>query len=119
MEGFGTNLAIARARPPAPGPTPHPAPHSPFRALLGETAWQQLPGAVQQRFGRMLAPGESAAFVGEVESTRLSSFGWLTAPLARLVGAPLPLKAIARTAAAVLVTEDAATNAQLWTRIYH
>jgi hypothetical protein len=67
----------------------------------------------------MLAPGESAAFVGEVASTQLSSFGWLTAQLARLVGAPLPLKAIARTAAAVLVTEDAATNAQLWTRIYH
>ena len=119
MGGFGTNLAIARAKPPAPGPTPHPAPNSPFRALLGESAWQQLPRAVQQRFGRVLAPGESAAFVGEVASTRLTYFGWITAQLARIVGAPLPLKAIARTAAAVLVTDDPTTDAQLWTRVYH
>lgn len=104
---------------PTPGATPRPATQSPFRSLLGETAWRQLPLAVQRRFGRMLAPGESAAFLGEVAATRLTLFGWITAQLARLVGAPLPLKATARTAAAVLVTEDSATDAQLWTRVYH
>ena len=90
----------------------------PFRRLLGEAAWQQLPHPVQQRFDRVLAPGESAAFVGEVAATRLTAFGRLTAQLARIVGAPLPLRALERTAAAVLVTEDHDAGAQAWTRVY-
>ena len=92
---------------------------SPFRRLVAEDDWQSLPIAVRRRFERVLAPGETAAFVGQVAETHLSPFGWLTAQLARLVGAPLPLKELARTAAAVLVTEDDGGDSQLWTRIYH
>lgn len=91
----------------------------PFRRLLSEAAWQQLPLPVQQRFDRLLAPGEAAAFVGEIATTRLTTFGRLTAQLARIAGAPLPLRALERTAAAVLVTEDHASGAQAWTRVYH
>jgi hypothetical protein len=41
------------------------------------------------------------------------------AQLARSIGAPLPLKALAHTASIVVVTADAAGHTQLWTRIYH
>jgi hypothetical protein len=90
-----------------------------FRALVGDSQWRCLPTAVQHRFGRYLAPGESAAYVGEVASTELSRAGWWWAQLARCLGAPLPLKALSRTAAAVVVTADVAGKTQLWTRIYH
>jgi Domain of unknown function (DUF4166) len=114
------NRSDASSRLPAPAlPHADPAQPSPFRRLLSEAEWRQLPAPVQQRFGRVLAPGESAAFVGEVASTRLSVFGWLTAQLARLVGAPLPLKALERTAAAVLVSEEPTIDGQSWTRVYH
>jgi hypothetical protein len=92
---------------------------SPFRRLLGEQAWRTLPDAVQRRFERALEPGESAIFLGEVAQTRLTVFGRLCAQVARLVGAPLPLKSLQRTPAAVLVTEDLVDHSQLWTRIYH
>jgi Domain of unknown function (DUF4166) len=104
------------ARPLQPATNAGPGP---FRRLLGEAAWQQLPLPVQQRFDRVLAPGESAAFVGEIATTRFTGFGRLTAQLARVAGAPLPLRALERTAAAVLVTEDHGVGAQAWTRIYH
>jgi hypothetical protein len=74
---------------------------------------------VRRRFERRLAPGESAIFVGEVAETRCTPVGWLWAQLARLAGAPLPLKVLAHTAAVVVVTADAVGDAQLWTRIYH
>jgi len=74
---------------------------------------------VQARFERELAPGESAAFVGEVAETRMTAFGWLWAQLARLFGAPLPLKALSRAPAAVVVTQDAREPMQSWTRLYH
>lgn len=90
-----------------------------FRALVGDDHWRRLPTAVQHRFGRHLAPGESAAYVGEVASTELSWIGWWWAQLTRCLGAPLPLKALSRTAAAVVVTADAEGETQLWTRIYH
>jgi hypothetical protein len=99
---------------------PHaPASCSPFRRLVGESAWGQLPRAVRHRFGRLLAPGESAAFIGEVAATTMTKTGWLWAQVARLMGAPLPLKRLSHTPAAVLVTEDTASDMQLWTRIYH
>ena len=52
-------------------------------------------------FERHLAPRESALYVGEVEYTRLSAFGWLYACCARLAGSPLPLSSGGRVAAAV------------------
>jgi len=94
-------------------------PSSPFRRLVSDEDWQRLPSAVQRRFARRLEPGESAAFLGEVATTRLTVFGRLTAQLARLVGAPLPLRSLEHTPAAVLVTEAPASESQLWTRIYH
>src|SRR5688500_13272872 len=86
-------------------PRVHVAP-GPFRRLLGEDAWLTLPLPVQKRFERVLAPCESAVFIGEVASIRLSAFGRLCAQLARPLGAPLPLRTLARTPSAVLVTED-------------
>lgn len=93
--------------------------HNAFRSLVDDADWQRLPTAVQARFERELAPGDSAAFVGEVASTRMSLFGRCWAQFARLIGAPLPLKAIERTAAAVIVTQDASADMQMWTRLYH
>ena len=90
-----------------------------FRILVGESAWRQLPRAVQRRFDRLLAPGESALYVGEVASTELTSIGWLWAQAARFLGAPLPLRVLSRSAAAVVVTADSNDHTQLWTRIYH
>jgi hypothetical protein len=74
---------------------------------------------VQARFERKLTAGDSAAFIGEVASTRISGFGRFWAQLARLIGAPLPLKALERTAAAVIVTQDGSADTQVWTRLYH
>ena len=93
--------------------------HGSFRDLVGDEDWQRLPALVQARFERELAPGEAIAFVGEVAETRMTVFGWLWAQVARLAGSPLPLKALARTSAAVVVAQDAAGTAQCWTRIYH
>jgi hypothetical protein len=90
-----------------------------FRALLGDADWRRLPAAVQRRFGRELTAGESAVYVGEVASTELTRVGWWWAQLARLMGAPLPLKVLTHTSAAVVVTADAVGDTQLWTRIYH
>ena len=50
-------------------------PSSPFRRLVSDADWQRLPSAVQRRFARRLEPGESAAFLGEVATTRLTVFG--------------------------------------------
>ncbi len=103
------------------GPLERPlsAARGPFCALVGEAAWGRLPRAVQRRFDRLLAPGESALYVGEVASTVLSPVGRAWAQLARALGAPLPLRALAHSAAAVVVTADVRKHTQLWTRIYH
>jgi hypothetical protein len=93
--------------------------HGSFRDLVDDEEWQQLPALVQARFERELAPGETIAFVGEVAATRMTAIGWLWAQVARLAGAPLPLKALMRTSAAVVVAQDASGTAQCWTRIYH
>ena len=94
-------------------------PHGAFRDLVDEADWQRLPVAVQARFERELAPLDSAAFVGEVASTRMTLYGRFWAQLARLIGAPLPLRSVAHTAAAVIVTRDGLSDAQVWTRLYH
>ncbi len=109
-----SNLALKVERLPSPL-----APHGSFRKLVNEEDWQQLPTLVQARFERELALGEAIAFVGEVAETHMSAVGWLWAQVARLAGAPLPLKALARTSAAVIVAQDASGTAQCWTRVYH
>jgi hypothetical protein len=95
------------------------ATHGSFRFLIGETEWQRLPPAVQARFEREIVPGDSAAFTGAVATTRMSLYGRVWAQLARLIGAPLPLKCLEHAAAAVIVTQDEDSNTQVWTRIYH
>lgn len=99
---------------------PHDAPaqHS-FRALIPDADWMRLPALVRARFERQLRPGESIAFIGEVAETRITTIGWIWSQVARLAGSPLPLKALAHAAAAVVVTQDGAGPAQAWTRIYH
>jgi hypothetical protein len=99
-------------------PSRRPA-HGSFRELVGDEEWRRLPAPVQARFERALGPGEAIAFVGEVAETQMTMFGWLWAQLARLAGAPLPLEALARTSAAVVVAQDATGTAQCWTRVYH
>ncbi|MGH7949031.1 MAG: DUF4166 domain-containing protein [Candidatus Binataceae bacterium] len=96
-----------------------PTPHGSFRGLVSAEDWRQLPGPVRARFERELAPGELACFAGELAETRMTMVGRLWAQIARLIGAPLPLKALARTAAAVVVTQDALSATQAWTRLYH
>jgi Domain of unknown function (DUF4166) len=93
--------------------------HGSFRTLIRKRDWEQLPRPVQTRFARELATGESIAFIGEVAETRMSAMGWLWAQIARIVGAPLPLKRLQHAAAAVIVTQDTSSATQCWTRLYH
>lgn len=101
-----------------PETLPHET-HQAFRSLVGDDDWRRLPPAVQARFERALAPGESATFVGEVASTRMTLVGRCWAQLARVIGAPLPLRVLSHAAAVVVVTEDANDQTQMWTRLYH
>ena len=89
-----------------------------FSALVGDAEWRKLPPAVQARFERELAPGESLAYVGEVATTQRTRFGRLWAQIARLFGAPLPLSSLEHAPAAVVVTQDRDPGTQFWTRIY-
>ena len=96
-----------------------PSSHDAFRSLVGEGGWERLPVAVRARFERELAPCDSAVFLGEVASTRMTRFGRFWAQIARFAGAPLPLRSLADTAAAVIVTRDGFSDTQLWTRLYY
>jgi hypothetical protein len=90
-----------------------------FRGLLGEVAWRQLPRAVQRRFERDFAPGESVVYHGYVVSTERTIAGRLWSQALRIVGAPLPLGAMKRATSTVVVTADADAHGQCWTRMYH
>ncbi|MGH8265143.1 MAG: DUF4166 domain-containing protein [Steroidobacteraceae bacterium] len=100
-------------------PSPQPSNDRRFQRLLDAGDWTTLPAPVRRRFSRSLAHAETAVFIGEVASTRITWAGCFFGQLARLFGAPLPLKRIARVPAAVLVTEDHANDCQVWTRVYH
>jgi hypothetical protein len=110
----GSRVAVTAKQSRVPAPTGRR-----FSALLAPRHWQRLPPAVQRRFERELAPGQSVLFIGEVAETRRTLVGAWWGQLARLAGAPLPLHLLARTPAIVVVTADAVGDAQLWTRIYH
>ncbi|MEO8314451.1 MAG: DUF4166 domain-containing protein [Pseudomonadota bacterium] len=77
-----------------------------------------MPLAVQRRFARDLAPGESRVYLGEVASTERTIVGWMWVQMLRIVGAPLPTGMLAHTPSTVVVTASSA-HAQCWTRIYH
>jgi hypothetical protein len=88
-----------------------------FRALLSDDEWALLPPATRQRFSKRLAGGETTVYVGEVEEAGFSRIGWWVAQLARLIGGPLPTAAETQVPMIVTVTEDVATDGQIWTRI--
>jgi hypothetical protein len=90
-----------------------------FRALVGEDGWARLPAAVQRRFSKRLAPGETLFYDGELIETRLSRTGRVLSLLARVIGAPLPLEHGMAGAATVAVLEDTRRpGGQSWTRTY-
>ena len=57
---------------------------------LGEVAWARLPEAVQRRFSKRLADGETVVYQGSVGTTELSRAGRVLAFLLRAIGGPLP-----------------------------
>ncbi len=89
-----------------------------FRTLLGAPAWSLLPAAIRQRFSRRMDAGAVLTYAGVVIDTRRSGFGKLIAQLCRLIGAPLPLYDDTGVPAVVIVTEDATSGGQFWTRMY-
>lgn len=89
-----------------------------FRTLVADADWARLPPAVRRRFTKRLRPGEAALYRGQVVETQLSVIGRILGQLARLIGAPLPLRAEAGGAAVVVVTEDPQIGGQCWTRVY-
>jgi hypothetical protein len=89
-----------------------------FRALLSDEDWGRLPPATWRRFSKRLADGKTAIYVGEVVEVSFSRIGWWLAQIARLIGGPLPTGGDIHVPSIVMVTEDAATGGQVWTRIY-
>lgn len=90
-----------------------------FRCLVSRDGWDRLEPTIQRRFSKRLKGIETAIYRGEIVTTRMSRCGWLVAQLCRIIGAPLPLHRDALVPAAVIVSEDAASGGQRWTRIYH
>ena len=95
-----------------------PAGEAPFRRLLGEARWAELPAATRRRFARHVTAHACISYVGEVIECRMGWTGWLLAQAARLAGAPLPLGCDTGVAASVSVTGDFDGRAQYWTRQY-
>jgi hypothetical protein len=89
-----------------------------FSDLLSNSDWNALSPAVRQRFSKRIGGARAAAFVGEIVEAHLAPVGLLFAQLARVVGAPLPLRAETGVPAIVTVTEDRSTGGQIWTRLY-
>jgi hypothetical protein len=100
------------------GPAPSPCGDLRFRRLLGAQAWEELPHAVRERFGKRLGRGQSANYAGRVVACRMNLAGWLLAQGCRVIGAPLPLDRGGGASAVVSVTEDGASGGQVWTRVY-
>lgn len=88
-----------------------------FRALLPEADWNTLPAAVRRRFSKRMAHGATVVYRGDVVTVEAHAVGRLLAHAARLIGGPLPLVFDAG-ASIVTVTEDAAGQGQVWSRMY-
>jgi hypothetical protein len=88
-----------------------------FHDLLPDEEWGRLPLAIWRRFSKRFADGETVVYVGTVEEASFSRAGWWLAQLARVIGGPFPLCSETGVAMAVMVTEDAASGGQIWTRI--
>jgi Domain of unknown function (DUF4166) len=96
---------------------PAPRVEARFAGLVGE-GWNQLPAPIRRRFSHLLADGERIIYLGDVAHTTIRPLGRIFAQLARLVGAPLPMRASGRLPVAVIVTGCERLGGQLWTRIY-
>ena len=86
-----------------------------FHDLLPDEEWGRLPLAIWRRFSKRFADGETVVYVGTIEEASFSPAGWWLAQLARIIGAPLPLRAEIGVPMVVTVTE--ARGGQIWTRI--
>lgn len=90
-----------------------------FEKLLGKENWARLPKAIQKRFGKRFAQGQSVAYQGIVTDMKMNKLGWAFAQATRLIGAPLPFERNSiNQPAVVIVTEDRETNGQFWIRQY-
>jgi hypothetical protein len=89
-----------------------------FRALIPDEDWASLSPAVRRRFGKRLAQGASAVYVGRIVAMETSRIGRLAAWAARLIGGPLPVEPEPGRASVVTVTEDPDGGGQVWTRLY-
>lgn len=90
-----------------------------FCRLLGQEAWAALPVATRARFGRHIGPGQTAAYIGQIDYTRMNRAGQTLAWLLQLIGSPLPLDTDnAGEPALVSVTEDMLGRGQFWVRQY-
>lgn len=89
-----------------------------FRALLPAEAWAGLPSAVRRRFSKRLGGVATVVYSGRVTKIRRHWIGAFLVQVARLVGGPLPTARDVGVPATVAVTEDPATQGQLWTRVY-
>jgi hypothetical protein len=90
-----------------------------FRSLLTPDEWTALPQAVRMRFSKRLSIGRSAVYTGIVTTCRMSRAGWCLANLLRCIGGPLPVSTDTQVPATVIVTEDAKSDGQFWTRVYN
>lgn len=111
-------LPVIESQPAAPARLDSPY-DSRFRRLIPANDWAALNPAIRARFTKRLGGPDLAIYPGRIVVTQLNPAGWLLSRLCRLIGAPLPLYSDGGVAAAVLVSEDATTGGQRWTRIYH
>ncbi len=89
-----------------------------FRKLLPDTAWNLLPKAVQKRFTKKVTGNNTVVFSGKSDEVRMSWLGQMFANIARVIGAPLPLRKELDMPSVVSVTEDVVKGGQTWTRLY-
>jgi hypothetical protein len=102
----GPQRAATRASADHPGPD--------FQALLGPSAWSQLPEAVRDRFASP-PPGVEIRYPGQMV-VRASPVGWLIAQACRLFGTPLAPWTGSRVPVEVTVFREG--PALVWDRLY-
>lgn len=89
-----------------------------FSDLLPPGDWLKLPASTRRRFAGSFRAGRTRCYRGEVLAAKLTAPGWLLAQLARVIGAPLPLRD-ATGLATVVVTDHPGNRGQVWSRLYH
>ena len=99
-------------------PVPASTQAGPFRALLGEGAWQRLAVAVRQRFAELPVAGVPQRYAGRYRVIRRSLAGWCFAQACRLIGSPLPVPGGRNVPALVMVSREPAGDGVVWRRLY-